>query len=78
MATSPRDELADELLARLHDPDKYVERGMVGNKREPLKMHQLRAIMEYFEDVQRREVNGQMVIAGRSRFRPRNPDMDGE
>lgn len=80
MAMKASDELADELLKRLHDPAAYVERGPGDrpSKQEPLKMWQLRAIMTYFEDVQKREVNGQMTVLARSAFRDKNPDMDGE
>lgn len=78
MAMTPRDEMSDELLKRLHDPGVYVERGPGDrpSKQEPLKMWQLRAIMTYFEDVQKREVDGKMVIAARSAFRDKNPDLD--
>lgn len=77
MAMTPRDELADELLKRLHNPGAYVERGKTGEKQEPLKMWQLRAIMDYFEDVQKRIVPGnKVVIAGRGAFRDRDPNLD--
>ena len=75
-----RDELADELLKRLHDPDAYVERGPGDrpSKKEPLKMWQLRAVMTYFEDIQKREVNGKVTVIARSAFRDPNSDLDGE
>lgn len=79
MAMTPRDELADELLKRLHDPGTYVERGPGDrpSKQEPLKMWQLRAIMSYFEDVQKRIVPGnQVTVVARGPFREMNSDLD--
>lgn len=76
----PREEMADELFARLYDPAKYVERGNHNSRKdrqEPLDMWKLRALMTYFEDVQKREVNGKMVIAARSAFRDKKPELDG-
>lgn len=75
-----RDEMADELLKRLHDPAAYVERGPGDrpSRQEPLDMWKLRALMTYFEDVQKREHNGQITIMARSAFRDRNTDMDDE
>lgn len=79
MAMMPKDELADELLKRLHDPGAYVERGPGDRPTRPesLKSWQLRALMTYFEDVQKREVEGQMTVLARSAFRDKNPDLDG-
>lgn len=78
MAMTPRDELADELLKRLHDPGTYVERGPGDrpSKQEPLKMWQLRAIMSYFEDVQKRERDGKITVLARGPFREKNSDLD--
>lgn len=81
MAMTPRDELADELTKRLHDPGAYVERGAGDRKdrMEPLKLHQVRAVMDYFEDVQKREAaDGKMVIVARGPYRDKSPELDGE
>lgn len=77
---TPHNELADELLKRLHDPGAYVERGPGDrpSKQEPLKMWQLRALMTYFEDVQKRTVDGKVTVIARGAFREPNPDMDSE
>lgn len=77
---SAKDEMADELLKRLHDPGAYVERGPGDrpSKQEPLKMWQLRAILTYFADIQKREVKDKVTVIARSAWRDPNPDMDGE
>lgn len=79
MAMTPRDELADELFKRMYDPAAYVERGNHESRKdrqEPLDMWKLRAIMTLFEDVQKREVNGQVTVLARTAFREKNPDLD--
>lgn len=79
MAMTPRDELADEIFKRLYDPAAYVERGNHESRKdrqEPLDMWKLRAIMTLFEDVQKREVNGQVTVLARTAFREKNPDLD--
>lgn len=70
----PYDELADELTKRLHDPGAYVDRGPGDrpSKQEPLKLWQVRALMTYFEEVQKREVGGKFTILARSAFREKN------
>lgn len=80
MSMDAKNELSDELLKRLHEPGNYTPRGNGDRKdrQEPLKMWQLRAVMDYFEDVQKREVNGKMVIVARGPFRDKSPDLDGE
>lgn len=79
---SAKDELADELFKRMYDPGSYVERGHHESRKdrqEPLDMWKLRAIMTYFEDIQKREVNDKGVtVIARSAFRESNPDLDGE
>lgn len=80
MAMTPRDELSDEILKRLHDPGAYVERGPGDrpSKQEPLKMWQLRAVMTYFEDVQKKNLpDNNVVIVARGPFREPSPDLDG-
>lgn len=78
MAMKPRDELSDEILKRLHDPGAYVERGPGDrpSKQEPLKMWQLRAVMDLFEDVQKRIVPEGVTVMARTAFREKNPDLD--
>lgn len=79
MAMTPYDELADELTKRLHDPDAYVERKVQGNKREPLKLQQVRALMTYFEDVQKKTLpDTKVVILARGPFRDHDSELDGE
>lgn len=80
MAMTPRDELADELFKRMYDPAAYVERGNHESRKdrqEPLDMWKLRAIMTYFEDVQKKIVPGdKVVVLARGPFREKNPDLD--
>lgn len=80
MAMTAHDEMADELLKRLHDPAAYVDRGPGDrpSRQEPLDMWKLRAVMDYFEDVQKRKYDGKITIMARSAFRDTNPDLDGE
>lgn len=78
---TPKDELANLITERLHDPGKFVERGPGDrpSKQEPLKMWQTRAIMGLFADVQKREVDGKGVtVIARTEFRDPDPELDGE
>lgn len=72
------DELFEMVVERLHDPGKFVERGKNGNKQEPLKMHQARAVMTAFEEVVKREKGGKVTVLGRTAFRDPNPEYDDE
>lgn len=76
-----KDEMADELLKRMYDPGSYVERGNHESRKdrqEPLDMWKLRAVMTYFEDVQKREQNGKVTVIARSAWRDPDTDLDGE
>ena len=77
MSMTPKDELLDEILKRLHDPGAFVER--LGEdktgKREQLKLWQLRAIETLFEVIDKREVDGKVTLVMRTPFKDKDSDV---
>lgn len=78
---TPKDELANLITERLHDPAKFVERGPHPERKdreEPLKLWQTRAIMTAFDEVVKKEWDGKITIMARTPFRDPSPELDGE
>ena len=78
-----KDELANLIMDRLYDPAKFVERGphpdgKRKDRQEPLDMWKCRAVMDLFEDVQKREKDGKVTVIARTAFRDPDPALDGE